>query len=96
MAGLAVGQRSVTTTRSAQTGRRLDTRAHLGLGLDHRVAAYARRRRHRGLAAAPQHLRCRTGHHASLHLVHVRQHHFEESRERLLSDLNTARMLRAN
>jgi hypothetical protein len=26
----------------------------------------------------------------SLHLVHVRQHHFEESRERVLGDLHTA------
>ena len=47
------------------------------------------------LATATKHLCRRARHHPALHLVHVGQDHFEESREPLVSDLHTARILRA-
>src|SRR5436853_526769 len=68
----------------------------LGLGLDHGVAAPPRRRRHRSLAAPTQHLRRRTSNHTALHLIHMRQDHIEESRERLRRDLHTVTLLRAH
>ena len=42
----------------------------------------------------PEHLGHRSGDDPALHLVHVRQNHFEESREPFLGDLHTARILR--
>ena len=94
--GLLVHQGPVTTARGPQPNRRLDPRHHLCLRLDHRVTAHPRRRGYRGLAAPPQHLRRRPRHHPALHLVHVGQHHIEESREPLRRDLHTPRILRAN
>ena len=94
--GLLVDQRFVASAQRPQTRRRLDAGCDLGLSLDHRVAAHTRRSRHRGLAAPTQHLRRRARHHAPLHLIHMRQNHLEESRERLRRDLHTARILRAN
>ena len=93
--GLGVEQRLVATTRGAQPHRWLDARRDFSLGLDHRVAAHPRRDRHRRLATTPEHLRRRTGDDPALHLVHVGQDHFEESREPFLGDLHTARLLRA-
>ena len=93
--GLLVDQRLVAPTDSPQALRRLNPRSHLALGFDHRVPAHSRRRRHRRLAAPAQHLRRGPGHHPTLQLVHVRQHHLEESRERLRRDLHTLTILRA-
>src|SRR5271156_5638840 len=94
-AGLAVDQRLVPASRRSQTSRRLGPLAHFGLGLDHRVATHARRGSHSGLAASAQHLRRGTRDHTPLHLVHMRQDHVEESRERLLRDLHTTKILRS-
>ena len=95
-ARLLVDQRLVATAGRPQPSRRLDPRHQLGLRFDHRVAAHPRRRRHRRLAAPPQHLRRSPGDHAALHLVQVRQSHLEESRERLRRDLHTTTILRAH
>jgi hypothetical protein len=94
-ARLLVDQRLVATAHSPQPGRRRNPPRHLGLSLDHRVAAHPRRRGHRRLAASAYHLRRRPRHDPPLQLIHVRQNHIEESRERLRRDLHTATILRA-
>jgi len=63
-------------------------RWHAGLRGPGDTAADAKQRS--GLAASLQHLGCSTCNDPPLHLVHVRQHRIEESRERLFGDLHTA------
>jgi hypothetical protein len=94
-ARLLVDQRLVAAARRPQTCRRLDSRRHLSLGLDHRVAAHPRRHGHCGFAAPSQHLRRRPRHDPPLQLVQMRQDHPEEPRERLRRQLHTLTILRA-
>ena len=68
---------------------------NFALSLDHRVAAHTRGLSYRRLATAPEHLGRRSGHHTALELIHVRQYHLEESRERFRGDLHALMILRA-